>query len=196
MRRFSVKGRYEPLEAGEVVSARGRFRARFMAEELTQVFAHEHADDPGFLVGVGDGQFEVQVDGFPFLYVSANSHGRVWVDLAQRDQSVIIDEPTSFTTLDRPPPVSPEVRYMQQMVMANTRMREEMLNERRQIEREHRAFAETLASHGKGQTGLADGKEAKQKPKGGKADSQGPELSSGSEASDGSAVVVERGTDE
>lgn len=191
MRRFTVKGRYQPLAADEVVTARGRFRARFMAEELTHVFVHEHADDEGVLVGVGDGQFEIQIDGFPELMVSARSGGRVWVDVNQRDQSIIIEQPISFTTLDRPAPVSPEVRYMQQMMMANSKMRDEILNERRRIEQEARRLSEVVATDGVGKKGRASEKKAEQVAEGSPDDPEGQKIPGGAETPVGSAVVEE-----
>lgn len=148
---------FGPMEVEEPVFFLGQHRITVRSEELLRVYscrAKDFAEE--VLIGYGAGEQIIDVP--PDTYVRFRSEGRVWVQQTQRDQGT--EESTeTYATLDRPAPLSPEMRMIQMMMMKNQRERE---HDRAEMERiraerlEHlrdRAFEEPGSRPGKKKDG-------------------------------------------
>jgi len=95
----------------------------FRAEVSATAFFTEDEWKTEVLCGHGVGESEITIRGKarPLRIVS---NGRVWIKDTKRDQTKVIIDPDVFTTLDRPPLLSPEMLAVQQMLKRNEIERE------------------------------------------------------------------------
>lgn len=111
---------FQPVASNIWVPERGTFTLR--AEDPMRVYVSRYDDfAEEILIGLGVG--EIKVDVPPRHFIRFETPGRVWMLTTPLNQSVEGSDET-FATLDRPDPVSPEMRLIQQMMMKNQRERD------------------------------------------------------------------------
>jgi hypothetical protein len=157
MERFRTRGDWATLSTNEVIEWSGNNRAAILLR-LEQPGCVYGSDNPGFaeelLLGKGDGQIEIEAFGFGDLYVRVDTEGRCWVQERAGDQTVHKMHEEVFTSLERPPKLSPEMEMIYRMSRQNELMREQVLREAKEIANERRepADEETLEDDASGAT--------------------------------------------
>jgi hypothetical protein len=136
MERFRTRGDWSSLSTNEVIEWSGNNRAAILLR-LEQPGCVYGADNPGFaeelLLGKGDGQLEIEAFGFGDLYVRVDTEGRCWLQERAGNQTVHKMHEEVFTSLERPPKLSPEMEMIYRMSRQNELMREQVLMEAREI---------------------------------------------------------------
>lgn len=151
------------------LTVRGRFGGVIRSPELIELWAKD-ADGDYFVAHV-DGVLEVDLSFQLETYLIAHGDAeRVTLELQVFDQ-LHEAEPGKFTTLDRPPPMSPEMALIHRISRQNQIERDRLLDRLRQLEH---ARNEVLYEDDRRRAGKAGGKAAKddasKKPEGSGAD--------------------------
>lgn len=145
MERLVCKAPMMRVPEGRALTAEGRLRAVLTAEQKCFVYAMQidayegdpqllH-DDEGetFLVGVFEGRCELDLTLPGFFAVKCQSEGKVWMHLPVARQSVTLENVEKYTTLDKPPPMSPEMIAISRLVKQNQLDREDAMRRERAL---------------------------------------------------------------
>lgn len=121
---------FEAWDKRRKVQTEGPQRVTLRAEERTSVYLSRSKDfSDEILCALGEGELNIETRAGDYLRVK--SDGRVWIAVGSKNQfREQSDE--SFTTLDRPAPISPEMAAIMQMMKRNERERQ---NDRTEIQR-------------------------------------------------------------
>lgn len=100
------------------------------AEERCAVYASDHANfDNEHLVVLFEGECRVRHRPGDPQYMRVLSSGRAWIRFSAIDQTVERMSDEIFTSLDRPAPMSPEMRAVHELMRRNEIEREALRNE-------------------------------------------------------------------
>lgn len=126
--RFVTKRGWEPFHPKEALQMHpGRASFNFRAESFARIYvASSEEFEDEILAGIGEGDLECEVIGFGPLWVRFESEGRLWLRSEEIGQRTIAVYGTSFTEVMTRGNVSPEMKYMQQM------LRQQELDRRRE----------------------------------------------------------------
>lgn len=114
---------FGPMDKARIVLNEDQNTLTFRSEQTLRIYACRNKDfGEEVLIGLGIG--EQVVDAPPRHWLRFESEGRIWMMQTRREQSVEGTEET-YATLDRPNPLSPEMRMIQMMMMKNQREREQ-----------------------------------------------------------------------
>lgn len=155
-------------------------RVRFRSEAKARVYAafeEDFSDEQ--LVAVFEGELEVCCRRGDPNRLRIATDGRVWACYTSLEQVAVRQSDEIFTTLDRPAPMSPEMRAVHEMMRRNEIERERM---REMMEREHNERLQRVERALADRTARASDEE---KPKAGKprgSKSQKPESDEGRKA--------------
>lgn len=168
MNRFRIGRGFIPLRPDHVV--KGARSVVFKTESETLVYvASTEEFETEVLAACGKGEFELSVESSELDYLRVHSEGRVWANVRKVDHTVAVSVFTNYATLDRPPPMSPEMAMVARMMRQNALDREALLNEMRktQDERSLRITAqgaERTRAGRKAQKNSEDGENSKRSP--------------------------------
>lgn len=159
-----TKGEWVPWDLDHALQTPGAIALRVRADELARVYAVDQEGE-ALLVGYGIGQLEITAPA-GYREVRCICEGNVWLQQIARDQTVFASSDLVFTTLDRPPALSPEMQAIQRLSRANELWRERLRAELMVDARDRRATSELLeetpteapeAKRKRGRTGSNDG---------------------------------------
>ena len=127
--RIKVVGRLQPSQKQFVVTT-GKFFGRFVSDGPVSVWVIVGRDT--FLAGIFTGSQEVDIRiAEPFSVSFEREKGvKLYASEVSADQGVESDD-VKFTTLDRPPPMSPELRAIQRLAKQNEILREQSMADQR-----------------------------------------------------------------
>lgn len=132
--RYVTKGRWSAFSTNDVLPVVGQTTTvKLRADGRIKVYLSGTADFvEEMLVGYGEGEIECEMHGLGyggFIRVSLAKSTRCWIWRSVADQEVLAMSDEVFATLDRPEPISPEMREVQRMLKANAMKFEAMRNE-------------------------------------------------------------------
>lgn len=118
MSRFSNKRHWHVFGPKERMQIEGAQKLTLRAEKECRAYiAYKRDFKDEILCGMGIGEFECSL--FTRGFVRVESEGRVWMSVEIREQGQKKTSDLAFTTLDRPSPLSPEMRAVHEMIRAN-----------------------------------------------------------------------------
>lgn len=80
----------------------------------------------GTLVGIADPECRIKISAEAEISLVHASEDLVWYQTTKKVSPALKSSPTKFTTLDRPPPLTPEMRAVHEMSRRNEIAREQM----------------------------------------------------------------------
>lgn len=140
-------------------------RVRFRSEAKARVYAafeEDFSDEQ--LVGVFEGELEVRCRRGDPNRLRIATEGRVWTAYTSLEQVAVRQSDEIFTTLDRPAPMSPEMRAVHEMMRRNEIERERM---REAMERDHNERLQRVERALAARASRSDEKEPKARKPGG-----------------------------
>jgi len=141
MKRFTANGPFDLWKDKEKCYFEGTQNITLRAEEMARIYSSATKTFKNeVLVAMGEGEFDLKVRAN--RYYRFQSEGRVWLGIEIRDQTVEQSEET-FTTLDRPSALSPEMRAIHELTKRNELERE---LDRQKMERSFNERMQLLAN--------------------------------------------------
>lgn len=118
---------WELVETGFQID--GAFRVVFRAEGETRLYTQKEEDGDDTFLCSFSGDCEVLIDRPHTVLLQVVSETRVWVSGFSKQKTAFKVSDRVFTSLDRPPPMSPEMRAVHEMTKRNEIERQRMWNE-------------------------------------------------------------------
>ena len=118
---------WELVETGFQIN--GSFRVVFRAEGETRLYTQKEEDGEDTFLCSFTGDCEVVIDRPHTVLLQVVSETRVWVSGFSKQRTAFKVSDRVFTSLDRPPPMSPEMRALHEIQKRNEIERQKMWNE-------------------------------------------------------------------
>ena len=107
----------------------GTFRVVFRAEGETRLYTQKEEDGEDTFLCSFSGDCEVLIDRPHTVFLQVVSEARVWVSGFSKHKTSYKVSDRVFTSLDRPPPLTPEMRAVHEIQRRNEIERQKMWNE-------------------------------------------------------------------
>jgi len=153
MNRFVTKKGWAALERGSLLSMHGRRKLTVRCNMETDIYLVGEDLEP-LLVGRGLG--EIELDIHPDGDLRFDTDGHVWVLEPEQNQDRRQLSDTVYTSLDRPPPLSPEMAAIQRMMRQNELERERDREMMKELQNDRRRMAARSSSESSSRKGAAE----------------------------------------
>lgn len=122
--KFTTKPGWAEFLECQLPASGGRTVLLMRCEGEARFYVRRDEESGEVLAGLGTGELELELVGWPSGLLRVASEGRVWLRRSEVDQSTYPVYGTVFTEVMARPEIAPEVRRMQELMRANQLQRE------------------------------------------------------------------------
>jgi len=155
MNRFVTKKGWALFQRGSFLPMYGRRSLTVRVNKHTEIYLHSPEDEPESHILVGIGVGEIELDIVPDGELAFRTDGDVYILEPEQHQERRQTSDTIYTSLDRPPPLSPEMAAIQRMMRQNELERERDRQMMMELQDDRRRMAARRASESAPQKGAA-----------------------------------------